>query len=287
MNEEVDVDVGVLVLVEVAVGLEVLEAVADGVEVEVEVRVAVFVEVMLGVAVRVVVGVDVEVGVVVNVEVDVIVAVEVRVEVKVDVNVQVGVGLEVKVGVEVRVEVGVAVRVAVAVDVREGVLVAAVDWLNTYHSKLNRVPLPPVNTRYTSCKPLAPVTGHETLCQVEAPPVLGTKQVPTMVPVALSRRTWIAPPVTVPATLAVKDTAPLPKSRLRTWIQSPFSMFVTAIPPSEQVVVCIPDSLAIMTARWVEKGSWFFSLATPAVVGVTTAIVPSELKYNLSRFTLR
>ena len=82
--------------------------------------------------------------------------------------------------------------------------------------------------------------------------MLGTEQVPIRVPVVLSRRIWMEPPVTVPATRALKDEAPLPKSRFRTWIHEPLVVPVTFIPPSEQTCVWIPDSLAIMTARRVE-----------------------------------
>lgn len=95
------------------------------------------------------------------------------------------------------------------------------------------------------------------------------------------------PPLTVPATRALKLVAPVPKSRFLTWIQPLEVMPVTFIPPSEQGWVCIPDSLAIITVRRVKKGFWFFRAATPAVVGATKAMVPSVLKVTRSKFTLR
>ncbi len=114
--------VGVEVRVEVEVAVEVSVGVGVLVEVEVEVEVDVSVGVEVGVPVKVEVPVGVEVGVSVKVEVEVPVGVEVGVCVEVEVVVEVAV--EVKVAVKVEVPVGVVVGVAVRVEVEVAVEVA-------------------------------------------------------------------------------------------------------------------------------------------------------------------
>lgn len=84
--------------------------------------------------------------------------------------------------------------------------------MNFHQLKLNRSPLPPVNLKNKSWSPVAPLTVQDLVAQVCAPPVAETAQVPTSVPVALSRRSSMLPPLDAEATLASKDTAPVPKS---------------------------------------------------------------------------
>ena len=84
--------------------------------------------------------------------------------------------------------------------------------VNFHQLNLNRSPLPPVNFRNRSCFPVAPLTVQDWVAQVCAPPVPEIAQVPTSVPVALSRRSSMLPPLDAAATLAAKDTAPVPKS---------------------------------------------------------------------------
>ena len=83
---------------------------------------------------------------------------------------------------------------------------------NCHQLTLNRKPLPPANRRYRSWVPVAPLTGQETVVQVCQPPVPGTVQVPTSVPLTLSRRSSMRPPLVAEATRALNDAAPAPKA---------------------------------------------------------------------------
>lgn len=84
--------------------------------------------------------------------------------------------------------------------------------LNCHQFMLNRKSPEPVNRKYRSWVPVAPVTGQETLVQLCQPPVLGTAQVPSSVPFTPPTRSSIFPPFPSEATLAVKDEAPVPKA---------------------------------------------------------------------------
>jgi hypothetical protein len=72
--------------------------------------------------------------------------------------------------------------------------------------------LVPVNTKYKSWTPMAPVTGAVRVAHACAPPVLLTGTVPATVPVTRSRCSSMFPPFPSEATLALKDVAPAPKS---------------------------------------------------------------------------
>ena len=84
---------------------------------------------------------------------------------------------------------------------------------NFHQLKLNKLPVPePVKTKKRSCTPLAPLMGQVLVTQVWAPPVPDTAQVPTKVPVLLSRRTSMLPPLPAEATRTSSEVAPPPKS---------------------------------------------------------------------------
>ena len=113
---------------------------------------------------------------------------------------------------------------------------------NCQEFRLNRRAVPvPVNLRYTSFTPVAPVTSQDEVVQVCQSPVPATAQVPTSVPVALPSRSSMFPPLAPLATRALKLRAPmLPKSTPRTRNQSPLLISVTFIPPSLHVSVSMP-----------------------------------------------
>jgi hypothetical protein len=83
---------------------------------------------------------------------------------------------------------------------------------NCHQLTLNSEPPPPVKRRYRSCVPVAPLTGQVTVVQVCQPPVPGTAQVPTTVPLTLPRRSSMVPPDAADATRAENDVAPPPKA---------------------------------------------------------------------------
>ena len=84
--------------------------------------------------------------------------------------------------------------------------------MNFHQWKLNKRPFAPVNLRYKSWTPFAPVTLQVADDQVCHPPVLDTAHVPTTEPVKASRWSSMFPPLPPEATRASKDVAPLPKS---------------------------------------------------------------------------
>jgi hypothetical protein len=59
---------------------------------------------------------------------------------------------------------------------------------------------------------VAPFTEQDTLVHDCHPPVTGTWQPPTTLPVEPSRRSSMVPPLPAEATRAVKDAAPEPKA---------------------------------------------------------------------------
>src|SRR5689334_21377774 len=120
--------------------------------------------------------------------------------------------------------------------------------LNCHQLRLKRLPLPPVKRRYRSWVALAPAIGQEIVVHVCHPPVAGTVQVPTSVPVTLSRWSSIRPPLVAEATRAVNVVAPEPKPTPFTLIQSPLSIHPTFMPPSLEGSVSTPDSQAMVSA---------------------------------------
>src|SRR5665647_24435 len=112
--------------------------------------------------------------------------------------------------------------------------------VNVHQFTLNKKLLLPLNIIYRSCVPVAPSTEQDFVTQVCHPPVTGTVHVPFSFPVLLSRRSSIVPPLPAEATLASKALAPSPKSRVLTFIQSPFSIFATLSLPLTSLVASVP-----------------------------------------------
>src|SRR6185436_266001 len=154
--------------------------------------------------------------------------------------------------------------------------------LNLHQLMLNRDPPPPVNTRYRSCTPVAPLTLHDTVVHVCQPPVPGTAQVPINVPVGLPSRSWMLPPLVALATRASKREAPAPKSTPTTRVQSPFSMNETLRPPSLEASVSMPCPRFMVSASTTLYGFRFLTCRTPLVVIATRWMVPSALWFSRS-----
>jgi hypothetical protein len=96
--------------------------------------------------------------------------------------------------------------------------------------------------------PLAPLMGQVFVTHVWAPPVLETAQVPTSVPVWLSSRTSMFPPLPADATLTSSEVAPEAKSTPLILMKSPFSMAVTSMPPSLHVSVLTSHAQEMVSA---------------------------------------
>src|SRR6185295_6249871 len=60
--------------------------------------------------------------------------------------------------------------------------------VNLHQLKLNSASFPPVNFKYKSCTPAAPLTPQDTVVQLCAAPVFVTAQVPTKLPSSASSR---------------------------------------------------------------------------------------------------
>src|SRR5215208_5043172 len=77
------------------------------------------------------------------------------------------------------------------------------------------IPLDPLNTAYTLCKPLAPETVPVTVCHVCQPPVTGMLTEPINGPPALSKRNSNVPPLPALATRAFTDDGLVAKFTFR------------------------------------------------------------------------